>query len=132
MFSAYDIDQKRARKGLALPQAWHAGDVSASPEQGEACELAGVTRARQPGLFAHARMHACTHEHMQNIFGAVVLHLAGMRNPVVVAVKVQRSVLPDASTDDAAAVRTVSTPATLMNYVVVVPYDQKVCIYACE
>ena len=39
------MNQKRARKGLAQPQAWHVGDVSASPEQGEACELTGVTRA---------------------------------------------------------------------------------------
>jgi hypothetical protein len=38
----YGMDQKRARKGLAQPQAWHAGG-SALPEQGETCELAGVT-----------------------------------------------------------------------------------------
>ncbi len=43
----YGIEQKRARKGLTLPQAWHAGDVIASSEQGEARELAGVTRACQ-------------------------------------------------------------------------------------
>ena len=34
-------------KRLAQPQAWHAGDTSATPEQGEACELARVTRLRQ-------------------------------------------------------------------------------------
>jgi hypothetical protein len=34
-------------KGLAQPHAWNAGDVSASPKQGEACELAGVPRAWQ-------------------------------------------------------------------------------------
>ena len=31
---------KRARKGMAQPQAWNAGDASALPAQGEACELA--------------------------------------------------------------------------------------------
>ncbi len=41
------MDQKRARKGLGRRQAWHACDVSASPEQGEVGELAGVTYARQ-------------------------------------------------------------------------------------
>ncbi len=44
------MDQQRAQKGLAQPQAWaawHAVDVSTSPEQGEACEQAGVARARQ-------------------------------------------------------------------------------------
>ncbi len=40
MFSPYDMDQKRARKGMTLLQAWHAGGVSAPPEQGEACKLA--------------------------------------------------------------------------------------------
>jgi hypothetical protein len=52
MFSPNGIDQKRARKGLAQPQAWHTGDVSASHKQGKAYELAGVTRERQlkPGL----------------------------------------------------------------------------------
>jgi hypothetical protein len=59
MFSLHDMDEKRARKELAQPQVWHAGDVSASPMQGEACELAGVTRAWQ------AR-HA--HEHMEKVF----------------------------------------------------------------
>ncbi len=44
------MEQKGARKGLTQPQAWHAGDVSASPERNEACELAGVTRACKPGL----------------------------------------------------------------------------------
>ena len=48
MFSPHSMDQKRARKGQAQPHAWHAGDVSASPEQGEACELAAVTRRRKP------------------------------------------------------------------------------------
>jgi hypothetical protein len=43
--SPYDIEQTSARKGLALPQAWNAGDVSA--EQGEAREPAGVTRTQQ-------------------------------------------------------------------------------------
>ncbi len=33
------------KKGLAQPQAWNAGDVSALPEQ--ACELAGVPRGLQ-------------------------------------------------------------------------------------
>ena len=46
-FSPYCMDQKCARKGLAQPQAWHAGDVSASPEQGEAREQAGVAREQQ-------------------------------------------------------------------------------------
>ncbi len=45
MFSAYGMDQTRARKGLAQPQAWYAGNMSTSPEQ--ACELAGVTRVRR-------------------------------------------------------------------------------------
>jgi hypothetical protein len=37
---------------------WHAGDVSASPEQGEVCELAaGVTRALQ-AMPLSAREHA--------------------------------------------------------------------------
>ncbi len=39
MCSPYDMDQKRAQEGLAQPQAWHADDVSATPEQGEACKL---------------------------------------------------------------------------------------------
>ncbi len=47
MFSPEGMDQKRARKGLAQPKAWHTGDVSALPEQGEACEVARVTLARQ-------------------------------------------------------------------------------------
>ncbi len=51
------MDQKHALKGVVQPQAWHAGDVSASPEQGEACELAGATRARQPSLGARIRKH---------------------------------------------------------------------------
>jgi hypothetical protein len=40
------IKEKRAREGLAQPLEWHAGDVSASPEQGKG-DLIGVTRARQ-------------------------------------------------------------------------------------
>jgi hypothetical protein len=40
-----------ARKELEQSQAWHASDVSASPEQGKACELAGVTPARQARPF---------------------------------------------------------------------------------
>ncbi len=56
MFSLYGMDQKRAQKGLAQPQAWYTGDVSASPERGKACELAEVTRARQAKhLSAHTR-----------------------------------------------------------------------------
>ena len=47
MLSPYGMDQKRVRKRLAQLQVWHAGDVSALPDQGEACVLAGVTRARQ-------------------------------------------------------------------------------------
>ncbi len=43
------MGQKRAQKleGLAQPQVWHAGyvtNVSALPEQGEACELVGLAR----------------------------------------------------------------------------------------
>ncbi len=41
------MDQRRARKALVQPQAWYTGDVSAPPEQGEACELVIVTRAQQ-------------------------------------------------------------------------------------
>jgi hypothetical protein len=33
-------------KGLAQTRAWSEGDVSTSPEQDGACELAGVPRAR--------------------------------------------------------------------------------------
>jgi hypothetical protein len=44
-FSPYGIEQQRARRGLALPQAWRAGDVSAG------MRAAGVTRAEsQPDL----------------------------------------------------------------------------------
>ncbi len=39
--------RKTCTKGLAQRQARHAGDVSASSEQGEACELAGATPAQQ-------------------------------------------------------------------------------------
>ena len=39
------MDLKRARKVLAQPQVWHAGDVSASSEQGEACKLTVVLLA---------------------------------------------------------------------------------------
>jgi hypothetical protein len=58
-----DWPQQLSRKGLALPHAWNA---SASPEQGEACELAGVMRARQaaPVLFALANAR----EHMEKTF----------------------------------------------------------------
>ncbi len=58
------MGQKRAPKGLAQRQAWHAGDMSASPEQGEACELAEVTHAQQARPFrAYAR------EHMEKTYG---------------------------------------------------------------
>jgi hypothetical protein len=40
MFYPYGIEPKRARRELAQPQVWHAGDVSVSPEQGEARERA--------------------------------------------------------------------------------------------
>ena len=53
MFSPYVWHgQNHTQKGPAQPQAWHAGDVSAL--QGEACELAGVTRRGKPSLRAHA------------------------------------------------------------------------------
>ncbi len=45
MYLEICMDQKHARKGLEQTQAWHAGDVSVSPEHGEAYEPAGVTRA---------------------------------------------------------------------------------------
>ena len=41
------MDQKRARKELVEPLAWHTGNVSTPPEQGEASKLAGVSRTRQ-------------------------------------------------------------------------------------
>ena len=46
MISPHGVDQN-CEKRLAQPQAWLAGDVGASPEQGEACKLAGVARAWQ-------------------------------------------------------------------------------------
>jgi hypothetical protein len=64
MLSSYGMDQKRVRKGLALPQAWHAGDVSALSEQGEACELAAVPCARQDRP-SGARIHMrASEEHL--------------------------------------------------------------------
>jgi hypothetical protein len=47
----------RVRKGLAQPQAWQAGDVSTLPEQGEAGELAGVTRTRASQAFERKHTH---------------------------------------------------------------------------
>ena len=47
MLYGYGIGQKHALKGLAQPQASHAGDVSAALEQGEACELARLARTHQ-------------------------------------------------------------------------------------
>ena len=40
------MDQKRAHKGLAQPHAWYTDDVRASPEHGEAYELAGQSHMR--------------------------------------------------------------------------------------
>jgi hypothetical protein len=40
--------KKRAPKELAQPQGWHVGNVSASPERREACEVAGMTCKRHP------------------------------------------------------------------------------------
>ncbi len=51
--SVCSVHAFKAAKVLALPRAWHAGDVSALPKQGEACELAGVTCGKQ----AFERMH---------------------------------------------------------------------------
>ncbi len=53
MISPYGMDQKRARKGLAQPQAWHA-------------ELAGVTRQLQARPLS-ARIYA--HELMEKVLG---------------------------------------------------------------
>jgi hypothetical protein len=57
MFSANGMDQKCARKGLAQQRARHAGDMSASPEQGEACELAEVTRGKASQAFERVHTH---------------------------------------------------------------------------
>ncbi len=42
------------QKGLASHKAWYTGDVSASPEQGDACVLAGVTCLQASPLSAYA------------------------------------------------------------------------------
>ncbi len=61
-------ERVHAKARLALPQAWHAGDVSASLEQGEAGELAGVPRVRQARPLS-ARIRTC----MPVPWGAYVL-----------------------------------------------------------
>jgi hypothetical protein len=38
MFSPFGIEEKRARQRLARPQAWHAGGVCTSHEQGKAMQ----------------------------------------------------------------------------------------------
>ena len=42
-----DAKKKGAPKGQAQPQAWQAGGVSASPEQGKACKLAQAIHTRR-------------------------------------------------------------------------------------
>ena len=65
--SPYNMDQQCARKGLVLPPAWHAGDVSASPKQGKTCQLAGVICKRQATLLS-----ACARTITQDISGFVI------------------------------------------------------------
>ncbi len=56
VFSVWHLPTACAKRtGAAASVA--AGDVSASPEQGEACELAGVTRAWQTRRFERMRTH---------------------------------------------------------------------------
>ncbi len=62
---------KRARTGLAQPQAWRAGDMSAEQYLlGEAYEQAGVTRLRQARLIS-ARIRTQAYGETYGINGAV-------------------------------------------------------------
>ncbi len=48
-------------KGLAQMQAWHVGDASSLPEQGEACEQPKRLACGKPGR----RLRAYAREHME-------------------------------------------------------------------
>ncbi len=63
MFSPYSMDQTCAWKGLAQLQAWHACDVSGSPEQAEACEEKCAHAASQAFERTHMLYNLVTHTH---------------------------------------------------------------------